>query len=115
MEQVAIDVIIWVVFGLLLWVIKHNVQTMEADLRHYRLQQPKQINPPRTAISTPQRLIEPIGRYLGQPIYRYAIIEGKHYRFDYVCPKELVTPLSDKQRCITPGLVYTEAPITSMC
>ena len=114
MELIAIDVILWVVFGLLLWVIKHNVQTMEADLRHYPLQQPRQISPRRNAIATPQRLIEPIGRYLGQPIYRYAIIDGRHYRFDFVCPKELMTPLSETQRCIAPGLVYSEAPIPSM-
>jgi hypothetical protein len=114
MELIAIEVILWVVFGLLLWVIKHNVQSMEADLRHSRLQQSRQISPRHSAIAIPQRLIEPIGRYLGQPIYHYAIIDGKHYQFDFACPKELVTSLSETQRCIAPGLVYIEAPIPSM-
>lgn len=114
MELVAIDVILWVIFGLLLWVIKHNVQTMEADLRHYRLHQSREVSARRSEIATPQRLIEPIGRYLGQPIFHYAIIDGKHYRFDFVCPKERMPPLSGSQRFIAPGLVYTEAPVPSM-
>ena len=111
MELIAIDLILWLGFGLLLWALKDSFKTIQSDLRNYHQQLRPRAEVKRIAIATPQRLIDPIGHYLDQQIYRYAIIEGQHYRFDYVCSKEMATRLTETQRWIAPGLVYVEAPL----
>lgn len=111
MELVAIDLILWLGFGLLLWVLKDSLQNIDTDLRNYRLHRAGQPVNQGTVMTKPQRLMEPMGHYLDQPIYRYAIIDGRHYRFDHVCPRELASRLPEKQRWIAPGLVYVEAPL----
>jgi len=111
MELIAIDLILWLGFGLLLWVLKDSFKNIQSDLRHYRQPLRPRAELKCDAIATPQRLIDPIGQYLDQPIYRYAIIDGRHYRFDHVCSKEMVTRLTETQRWIAPGLVYVEAPL----
>jgi hypothetical protein len=111
MELIAIDLILWLGFGLLIWVLKDSFKNIQSDLRHYRQPLRPRAELKCDAIATPQRLIDPIGQYLDQPIYRYAIIDGRHYRFDHVCSKEMVTRLTETQRWIAPGLVYVEAPL----
>jgi len=111
MELIAIDLILWLGFGLLLWVLKDSFKNIQSDLRHYRQPLRPRAELKCDAIATPQRLIDPIGQYLDQPIYRYAIIDGRHYSFDHVCSKEMVTRLTETQRWIAPGLVYVEAPL----
>ena len=59
----------------------------------------------------PQRLLNPIGRYDGQPIHEFAIIDGRQYRFAHVCPTpELPSSSRDcaHYQWIAPGLVYVE-------
>ena len=114
MELVAIDLILWLGFGLLIWVLKDGLQNIDNDLRNYRMHRTGQHGIQRAGTATPQRLMEPIGHYLDQLIYGYAIIDGRHYRFDHVCPKELATRLPDTQRWIAPGLVYVEAPLPAV-
>ena len=112
MEMVAIELILWLGFGLLLWALKDSLQKIESDLRHYRLGRVGSDTLNRIQMAKPQRLMEPMGQYLDQPIYRYAIIDGRHYRSDHVCPRELTTTqLPQTQRWIAPGLIYTEAPL----
>jgi hypothetical protein len=111
MELIAIDLILWLGFGLLLWALKDSFKNIQSDLRHYRQPLRPRAELKCDAIVTPQRLIDPIGQYLDQPIYRHAIIDGRHYRFDHVCSKEMVTRLTETQRWIAPGLVYVEAPL----
>ncbi len=112
MEMVAVELILWLCFALLLWVLKDSLQNIETELRNYRLGQPGRSATQRIQMAKPQRLMVPMGQYLDQPIYRYAVIDGRHYRFDHVCPKELTTTqLPQTQRWIAPGLIYTEAPL----
>jgi hypothetical protein len=111
MELIAIDLILWLGFGLLLWALKDSFKTIKSDLRNYRLPLRPRAEAKTSLIGTPQRLIDPIGHYLDQQIYRYAIIDGRHYRFDHVCSKEMVARLTETQRWIAPGLVNIEAPL----
>ena len=111
MELIAIDLILWLGFGLLLWVLKDSFKKIQSDLRNYRQPLRPRAEAKPALIGTPQRLIDPIGHYLDQQIYRYAIINGRHYRFDHVCSKEMAARLTETQRWISPGLVYTEAPL----
>ena len=111
MELIAIDLILWLGFGLLLWALKDSFNTMQSDLRNFRQPLRPRAEAKRDALAVPQRLIDPIGHYLDQQIYRYAIIDGRHYRFDHVCSKEMATRLMDTQRWVAPGLVYVEAPL----
>jgi hypothetical protein len=84
---------------------------MQSDLRNFRQPLRPRAEAKRDALAVPQRLIDPIGHYLDQQIYRYAIIDGRHYRFDHVCSKEMATRLMETQRWVAPGLVYVEAPL----
>lgn len=110
MELIAIDLILWLGFGLLLWALKDSFKTMQSDLRNFRQPLRPRAEAKRDALAVPQRLIDPIGHYLDQQIYRYAIIDGRHYRFDHVCSKEMAMCLTETQRWVAPGLVYVEAP-----
>ena len=111
MELVAIEILLWLGFALLLWALKDSLQDIESEFRDYRFPLPAYCSVRRDLIATPQRLIEPMGQYLDEMIYRYAVINGRHYRFDYVCPAGMPFRLDDNQRWIAPGLVYTEAPV----
>ena len=111
MELMAIDLILWLGFGVLLWVLKDSFKNIQTDLRNHRQPLRPRAEAKPTSIATPQRLIDPIGQYLDRPIHRYAIIDGRHYRFDHVCSKEMAIRLTETQRWIAPGLEYIEAPL----
>jgi hypothetical protein len=71
MELIAIDLILWLGFGLLLWALKDSFKTIQSDLRNYRQPLRPRAEVKRIAIATPQRLIDPIGHYLDQQIRDY--------------------------------------------
>lgn len=112
MEMVAIELLLWLGFALLIWVLKDSLDQLESELHEYQFPAAAHRAVRRDRIVTPQHLIEPIGHYLDHMIYRYAIIDGRHYCFDHVCPAGMPLCLNDKQRWISPGLVYVEAPVT---
>lgn len=107
MESGLVEFILWVGFGLLIWALRDSLIRAEVQMS---LDPPSNTRPQTkpSNFSSAQRLAEPMGFYLGQTIYRYAIIDGKHYRFDYVCPKGMVDQVGDQTRYVAPGLVYVE-------
>ena len=111
MQLFAIELLLWLGFALLLWALKDSLHQLESEMQSYQssLRAPSGVS--RRHIATPQNLIEPIGYYLGQPIHRYAVIDGRHYRFEYVCPDKMHLQLDDNQRWVAPGLVYQESPV----
>ncbi len=109
MERVALELLLRLGFVLMIWALKDSLQKMMAGLRDYHLPPAAHCAPQRNPIATPQRLIEPMGWYLDQPIHRYAIIEGRYYRFEFVSPAAIPLRLTSRQRWIEPGIVYTEA------
>ena len=59
MDLIAIDLILWLGFGLLLWALKDSFKTIQSDLRNYRQPLRPRAEVKRDAIATPQRLIDP--------------------------------------------------------
>lgn len=56
----------------------------------------------------PERVMDPIGSYQGATIHRYAMIEGRAYQFDRICPLENGVKIESDERFVVPGLVYQE-------
>jgi hypothetical protein len=63
-----------------------------------------------SSLARAERLSEPIGSYDGATIYRYAVIDGKTYEFDCVSVAGVDVQLPPHQRCLAPGLIYSERP-----
>ena len=101
-----VEFILWVGFGLLIWALRDSLMRAEVQMSLSAPASTSRIKS--SSFSSPQRLADPIGFYLDQPIYRDAIIEGKHYRFDYVCPQGMFDQANDAVRYVAPGLVYAE-------
>ena len=111
MELAAIELLLWLGFALLIWALKDSLQQMETEFREFHFSAVADRSVRRELIATPQRLIEPMGWYLDRQIHRYAIIDGRHYRFDHISPADMRFTLNDQQRWVAPGLVYTESPV----
>jgi len=106
MDAGLVEFILWVGFGLLIWALRDSLMRAEVQMSLDPPSVSPRIKP--TSFSSAQRLVEPMGFYLDQPIYRYAIIDGKHYRFDCVCPQGVVNQAGEQARYVAPGLVYVE-------
>lgn len=110
MRPFVVELLLCLSLVLIVWAIKDSLQRLASELESEEREPfaPSRISPQRFA--TPQNLFEPIGRYLDQTIYRYAVIDGRHYRFEHVCPASQPMLLQASQRWIAPGLVYVESP-----
>ncbi len=108
MELLLIELVLWGGFFLLLWALKDGLGRVEADLEALGLSNrtPLRVGGTIPHYSRAERLIERIGTYCDQPIYAYAEIGGRTYRFDRVCPEGTIPMLRDNERCLPPGLVY---------
>ena len=105
MEIQLIEFVLWLGFGFTVWALRASLSELEREIA---LRKTTLTNPGQTPASDsiPQQLTELIGYYLDAPIYRYAVIEGRSYRFDYICVKDQASQLSIDQRWIMPGLAY---------
>ncbi len=112
-DMIVIEVLLWLGFGLILWALRQSLLQVENELVQRQHRPPAPRSASADAATRPQKLIEPIGRYSGDTIHRYAIIEGRHYQFDFVCPEPPAAGLPGNQRWIAPGLVYVESPVPS--
>ncbi len=109
MEIAIIEILLWLGFGLLLWALRESLNGVEIELHGPP-------PPPRAAkalppASKPQQLFEPIGRYADRIIHEFAVIDGRGYRFECVCPRREATHLAQHQRWVAPGLVYAECAL----
>ncbi len=115
MELLIIETLLWIGFGFLLWAMRESMSRIEQEVES---RVPRPAARPATnplPCDQPQKLIGPIGRYDGQTIHEYVIIDGRGYQFDHVCPAGSSVPASGKQRWVAPGLVYVECtlPVTA--
>lgn len=115
MELLIIEMLLWIGFGFLLWAMRESLIRIEQEVES---RVPRHASRSAHALPTgdqPQRLIGPIGRYDGQIIHEYAIIDGRGYRFDHVCPVGSSMPATGSRRWVSPGLVYVECalPVTA--
>lgn len=113
MSLMIVEMLLWIGFALVLWAMRDDLMQTESELRRSAPSRP--LSGPRSRDpepSQPQHLADPIGQYRGRTIHEYALIDGRHYRFAYICPQAGSGPLAGDQRWLAPGLVYVECSPT---
>lgn len=112
MDLILIELICWVGLLFFFWALKDALGRVENDIESFSVfnnhAQQAMLAQQRIQHYRPQTVSEPIGSYRGEPIYRYVVIDGRSYEFDRVCPSENMAMLGEQERCVVPGLVYTE-------
>lgn len=108
MDIVLIELVLWAGLIFFLWVLKDTLGNFESEIDHAAAHQAGAARKPGAA--HPERLYEPIGSYGGATIFRYAVIDGERYEFDYASGGGPDISLAANQRYIAPGLVYARAP-----
>lgn len=106
MEIALLEIVLWAGLIFFFWVLKENLGKVETDLEKHeaeRLLAARNKSVP--DFKSPERLFEPIGYYRDAPIYRFAIISGRCYCFESVCPIGPFSLTAD-QACLQPGLLY---------
>jgi len=108
MDIVLIELVLWAGLIFFLWVLKDTLGNFESELDRAAISKAGAARKPGTA--SPERLYEPIGSYGGTTIFRYAMIEGERYEFDYASSEGAGVSLGADQRYLAPGLVYSASP-----
>ncbi len=113
MELLIIEMLLWIGFAFLLWAMRESLMRIEQEVesRGIRAANRRASVAEIPPADQPQRLIGPIGRYDGHTIHEYAVINGRGYRFDHVCPSGSSLPASGDRRWVAPGLVYVECTL----
>ena len=109
MDIVLIELVLWAGLIVFLWILKDTMSNLESEIdRATAINKAAALQEP--SVAKPERLYEPIGSYGGTTIYRYAVIDGSRYEFDYASSAGPDLSLGADQRYIAPGLVYSAAP-----
>jgi hypothetical protein len=111
MDLVLIEIVLWVGLLFFFWALKEGLGQVESDIEALSLaRQGRGMNHGMQPLSfhKAERVAEPIGSYGDTQIYRYAVIQGRTYQFDRVCPMESGASIDADERCLAPGLVYQE-------
>jgi hypothetical protein len=106
MSVMLLELLLWGCLLLLFWAMKDGLSQVESEIEDGNGKLAPSRGRPRYA--QPQKVQEPIGSYLGEQIYRYAVIDGRTYQFDRVCPPDCPIALRDGERYLAPGLIYLE-------
>lgn len=106
MEIELLEIVLWAGLIFFFWVLKENLGKVETDLEKHQAEKLRAAqNPPKPGFVSPERLFDPIGHYGDATIYGFAVIAGRRFRFDSICPSGSV-PLTPDQACLQPGLLY---------
>jgi hypothetical protein len=111
MDLVLIELVLWAGLLFFFWALKDGLGRVESDIESLGLLHNSQqdIQSRRGFIfERPERVEELIGSYRDAQIYRYAVIQGRLYEFDRICPNEKDMGIDKEERCLAPGLVYQE-------
>jgi hypothetical protein len=108
MDVLLIELVLWGGLLFLFWALKDGLGRVESDMEALGLFNGPQLAKAamRSRFVRPEKMVEPIGRYKDEPIYRYAYIDGRRYQFDRVAPSGANEVLDEEERCMEPGLVY---------
>jgi hypothetical protein len=109
MEIAIIEIVLWLGFGLLIWALRESLNGVEIEL--HGPPPAARAKVPLPPASRPQQLFEPIGRYADRIIHEFAVIDGRGYRFESVCPRREARRIEGHQRWVAPGLVYAECAL----
>lgn len=111
MDLVLLELVCWVGLLFFFWALKEGLSHVESDIESMGLvpngRQVVTENGP-AGFDRPERVEEMIGSYCDAQIYRYAVIHGRAYQFDRVCPPDSGMRLESDERYVAPGLVYQE-------
>jgi hypothetical protein len=92
----------------LIWAMKDSLGKVETTIENSAGSRPPTFETiPVISFSRAEKVMDPIGIFQGQQIFRYARIDGTHYEFDHICVNAHASLLKH-QRCLAPGLVYSE-------
>jgi hypothetical protein len=106
MEIELLEIVLWAGLIFFFWALKENLGKVEADIEKIEAAKLHAArNPPTPRFESPERLFDPIGHYCDATIYGFAVIAGRRFRFDSICPLGSAT-LSPDQACLPPGLLY---------
>lgn len=111
MEIIALELILWAGLIFFFWALKDNLEQVESEIEAIGLfnkRKPDAQANKNFCYACPEKMLDPIGSYKGVPIHAYAVIEGRNYRFDHVCPSDDAAALRLSQRCVAPGLIYID-------
>ena len=111
MDLLLIELLLWGGLVFFFWALKDGLGQVETDIESLGLLDKRRPFPnAATGIPyvRPERVFEPIGSYQDVQIHRYAIIGGRQYQFDRVCPEQSGITLAADEYCVAPGLVYRE-------
>jgi hypothetical protein len=105
MDIVLLELVLWAGLICFLWVMKDSLGKIESELEKSAAQKAAGSVLNSEITFHADRLSDPIGRLGDATIYRFAIIDGQTYEFDYVAAGKDIR-LAANQRCLPPGLVY---------
>lgn len=108
MELLILELIWWGILFFFFWALRDARGQMQADLESLALLDDGNGAKQRNGFRRPQSLREQIGRYQNQPIFRYAVADGRMYEFNRVCPLEMASAVDADELYVAPGLVYQE-------
>lgn len=111
MDLVLIEIVLWIGLLFFFWALKEGLGHVESDIEALSLARQGRgthdgMHP--VSFHKAERVAEPIGSYRDMQIYRYAVIQGRTYQFDRVCPMDSGASIDADERCLAPGLVYQE-------
>jgi hypothetical protein len=105
MDIVLIELVLWAGLIFFLWVLKDTLGNFESEIDRAAPSKAGASRKPGAA--RPERLYDPIGSYGGTTIFRYAVIDGETYEFDYASGGGPDISLRPNQRYVSPGLIYS--------
>ena len=109
MSLIVIEIILWAALIFFFWALRDNLGNVERELHDAQSLKQREIATRAMArrFVSPERVGEPIGQYRDVPIHASVTHDDVEYRFDYVCPPELVASLRPDQCYVKPGIVYS--------
>jgi hypothetical protein len=113
MDVMLIELLLWGCLLLFFWAMKEGLNGAESDIESMGWRRNPSCHSAQRHVQyrRPQSVMEPIGRYRGEPIYQYVVIDGRCYQFDRVWCRDEITTINDSKRCVEPGLVYCECSV----
>ena len=115
MDFILIEVLLWAALIFFFWALKDNLGRVEADIEDFGLLRMRGTSGKTEArgFDRADKLLEPIGHYRDTPIFQYAVIGDRCFRFDRVTP-DGPRSAGEDERCIAPGLIYVAVQEGSM-
>jgi hypothetical protein len=106
-DIIFVQLVLWFGMLFLIWALKDSLGQVETTIDGAAGPSAPPFEAGQVVVfSHPENVMQPIGVFQGEQIFRYALIDGRHYEFDHICVNE--PSLGQHQRCLAPGLIYTE-------